>query len=110
MVGVFFYCDKVAFYLTNLDVHDGVQVDMLPVKAFQYQHGRYTLLSWYIRQRQTSQSHDMQLSVRSGESHVATDVYCEDPHDGQRRQAYLELSCYVSLDSEASVTYTLDCT
>ncbi|KAI8150273.1 DNA mismatch repair protein MutS [Fennellomyces sp. T-0311] len=85
------------------DGHGGVQVDMLPVKAFQYQHGRYTLLSWYIRQRENGRTHDAAQSTHSRETYLASDVYCEDPHDGQRRQAYLEMSCYVNLDSEVSV-------
>ncbi|KAI9494539.1 DNA mismatch repair protein MutS [Zychaea mexicana] len=101
--------------------HNDIQTQLLPAKTFACAHGRYSLVSWFIQQRESHQQQQKQQaksryqesatvgsmeassSAEGASLPMATDVYCDDPHDGQRRQAYLQLSCYVDLDSQVSV-------
>ncbi|KAI9259590.1 DNA mismatch repair protein MutS [Phascolomyces articulosus] len=100
-----------------------IQIQQISMKSFAYLHGRYRLVSWLVQQREgrqqksyspSEQQHrpqePMVLSspltnedTAEGDELMATAIFCEDPYDGQRRQAHLQLSCFVDLDSQISV-------
>ena len=95
------------------------------MKSFVYSHGRYKLVSCFIQQQQRRQQRSSILinsptaipsnAINSNdkddnESSILTQdelaaVFCDDPHDGQKRQAFLQLACYIDLDSQISVRF-----
>ncbi|KAI7850915.1 DNA mismatch repair protein MutS [Circinella umbellata] len=100
---------------------DNIQIQEISMKSFIYSHGRYKLVSWFIQQQHqhqqpsiyinsslTKTSQDMNdnkttmLTEEEEEEELAA-VFCDDPHDGQKRQAFLQLACYIDLDSQISV-------
>ena len=104
---------------------DDIQVQEIPMKSFVYSHGRYKLVSWFSQQQQRRQRRSSILinsptaipssaidsdNINDNESSILTQdelaaVFCDDPHDGQKRQAFLQLACYIDLDSQISVKF-----
>lgn len=90
------------------------RIETMPRKAFAYEAGKANLTTWHIqnsssilRQSFTASSYtdttsNMQLD------NLPSRMYCEDPLDGRRRQAYLELSCMVLFDNLISVSLHSD--
>lgn len=90
-----------------------VQIETMSGKAFAYEAGKAALVNWHIQRRNTSASCSKDFATSSididsedKKSHyLPARLYCEDPLDGRRRQAYLELSSTVSFDSKIAVSH-----
>ncbi|KAJ8662917.1 hypothetical protein O0I10_001093 [Lichtheimia ornata] len=72
-----------------------IQVEKLQGKDFGYEHGRYSLISWF------AQINDDNEAASDNATHHH--VYCEDPYDGRKRKTNLQLQCMINLDSIVSI-------
>ncbi|KAI7885578.1 hypothetical protein K492DRAFT_203978 [Lichtheimia hyalospora FSU 10163] len=71
-----------------------IQVEKLQSKDFGYDHGRYSLISWF------AQNND---NEHLDTNNVTHHVYCQDPYDGRKRKTNLQLQCMINLDSVVSI-------